>query len=150
MAIPTSYYPPVGFHFLVEFGLTGSAAAEVAFQEVSGLSRELTVETIAGGGENRFSHKLPTRASYPNLVLKRGLLLDSALRAWCDAAMQDLAIEPVDAWVKVLNAEHQPLQTYALTNVWPVKWSLSDLDAMDGKLLIETLELAYSQFKIVA
>ncbi len=143
-----SYYPPVAFHFSVAFALPGSAAAELAFQEVSGLSRELGVETIAEGGENRFAHKLPTRTTYPNLVLKRGLLLDSALRAWVDAAVEDFDIRPVDAWVTVLNAEHEPLQTYALTNVWPLKWSLSTLNAMTGEILVETLELAYSKFKI--
>ena len=33
-----------------------------------------------GGGELRFVHKLPVRARFPDLVLKRGLLVDSVVR----------------------------------------------------------------------
>ena len=36
-----SYYPPVGFHFLVEFGLTGIKENDSRFREVSGFSLEL-------------------------------------------------------------------------------------------------------------
>lgn len=88
------------------------------------------------------------RASYPDLVLKRGLLVDSAVRKWCENAILDLDIQPATVWVKILNSEHQPLQTYAFFRAWPKKWTISDLNAENSSLIIESLELSYQYFKI--
>lgn len=71
-----AYYPPVGFHFLVEFEGLGTESKDHQFQSVSGLSVDIETEEIAEGGENRFKHKFPVKTKYPNLVLKRGLLID--------------------------------------------------------------------------
>ena len=48
---------------------------DVRFTEVGGLSLEVTTEEVAEGGENRFIQKYPGRVKYPELVLKRGLLM---------------------------------------------------------------------------
>ena len=45
---------------------------------MSGLSVEYDVEEFKEGGENRFTHKLPVRTKYADLVLKRGMLTGSA------------------------------------------------------------------------
>ncbi len=140
--------PPVGFHFKVEFALGGVTDSDVRFQEVSGISRELEVEPYKEGGENRFVHKFPVRANYPDLVLKRGLMMDTALRKWCHKAINDLDIEPVTVYVKLLNDAHEPLQTYVFHKAWPRKWSVSDLNAETSALVVESLELSYQYFKI--
>ena len=45
------YYPPVGFHFKVEFmDVPNLAQRDTYFQDVSGLSRELGTETVNSGG----------------------------------------------------------------------------------------------------
>ncbi|HEX6181118.1 MAG TPA: phage tail protein, partial [Chitinophagaceae bacterium] len=67
-----SYYPLVGFHFKVEFSGVGNSDNDTRFQEVSGLTAEIGTEELQVGGENRFSYRLPTRARFGNLVLKRG------------------------------------------------------------------------------
>ncbi|HVU55783.1 MAG TPA: phage tail protein [Puia sp.] len=150
-----TYYPPVCFHFKVEFGfkqeLHGVAPMEndVMFQSVSGLSSELQTESIKEGGENRFEHELPVRTKYPNLVLKRGLIKDSSLITWCLNTFQHLAIRPVDIEVKLLNEKHEPLLTWAVKQAWPKKWNVDDLSAMDSKVLIESLELRYQFFTIL-
>ena len=143
-----SYYPPVGFHFRVEFvGLVASDSNDARFQEVSGLSSELGVEEITEGGENRFSHRLPSRAKYGNLVLKRGLLVDSQLIDWCKKAIENFDFSPATVNVTLLNEEHQPLSdTFSFVKAWPVKWSVSDFRAQDNSVTIETLELAYNYF----
>jgi phage tail-like protein len=142
------YYPPVAFHFQVEFDLPGAGGNDIRFRDVAGLSMELDQETYNEGGENRFSHKLPGRGRYPDLVLKRGLLTDSVVRKWCQAAIQDLDIQTTTVWVSILNDAHQPLQTYTLINAWPKKWSVSDLNAESSALVIESLELAYQYFTL--
>lgn len=144
------YYPPVGFHFRVEFqGIPGVQNLDGLFQEVTGLSRELESEPIKSGGENRFTYKLPTRAQYPNLVLKRGLLIDSGLITWVNDAIYNLDIKPATVLVTLLNEKHEPLQTYQCVNAWPQKWSVADFNAQESRILIETMELFYQYFTII-
>lgn len=142
-------YPPVGFHFKVEFDLSGINENDFRFQEVSGISTELETTTIKEGGENRFLHHLPVRAKYNDLVLKRGLLNDSTLLDWCKDAIENLSISPTNVWVTLLNEQQEPLQTYSFINAWPKKWSISDFNAQESRLVVETLELAYQYFKII-
>jgi phage tail-like protein len=146
----TTYYPPVGFHFRVEFqGIPGVQNLDGLFQEVSGLSRELETEAIKSGGENRFTYKVPTRAQYQNLVLKRGLLVDSGLINWVNDAIYNLDIKPATVLVTLLNEKHEPLQTYQCVNAWPQKWSIADFNAQESRILVETMELFYQYFTII-
>ncbi len=144
-------YPPVGFHFRVEFqGLPGNLPVQdAAFQEVTGLSRELETEQVKSGGENRFTFKLPTRGQYPNLVLKRGLFTDSGILPWVNAAILDLDITPVNVLVTLLNEQHEPLQTYQCVNAWPQKWSIADFNAQESRIVVESMELVYQYFTII-
>ncbi len=141
------YYPPVGFHFKVEFSLSGAKDGDVRFQEVSGLTAELGVEEVAEGGENRFAHRLPTRAKYSNLVLKRGLMTDSALIDWCKSAISGFTFKPTTVNVTLLNENHKPVGgAFSFVRAWPVKWSVSDFKAQENGIVVETLELAYNYF----
>ncbi len=139
------YYPPLGFHFKVEFA---NIQGEFQFQSVSGLTVTLETEEIAEGGENRFKHKLPVKTSFPNLILKRGLLVDSALIKWCREAVEDFNITPTDIIISLLNEEHEPLITWNVVHAYPVKWAMTDFNAEESKMVVETIELAYNYFKI--
>ena len=143
------YHPPVGFHFSVEFLNIGSSQYDHQFQSVSGLSVELETEEIVEGGENRFKHKVPVRTNYPNLVLSRGVLVDSEVIKWVRLALENLVIQPTDLMVKLLDESHQPLQSWSIVHAYPVIWTLGDLNAEDNGLAIETLELTYNYFKII-
>lgn len=145
------YYPPVGFHFRVEFNLDGLKDGDVRFQEVSGLSAELGVEEVTEGGENRFAHRLPARAKYSNLTLKRGLLTESRLIDWCKNAIENFDFEPTTVNVTLLNENHEPLaDTLSFIRAWPVKWTVSDFKAQDNGLVVETLELTYNYFSRIS
>ena len=140
-------YPPVGFHFRVEFGLDGLGDLDSRFQEVGGLSAELGTEELQEGGENRFVHRLPTLPKYGNLVLKRGLLTDSGLIQWCRDAIENFSFAPTTVNVTLLNERHEPLGfTYSFVRAWPVKWTVSDFKAQENALVVETLELSYNYF----
>jgi len=143
-----NYYPPVGFHFLVEvLGFSGNSN-DVRFTEVSGLSVDLETEEVVEGGENRFVQKYPTRAKYPELVLKRGLLVDSELLGWIRSCIENLVIQPKNVDIKLLNDEHQPLFTWHLVNAYPTKWSQGDLNAVNNAVSIETMQLFYQYFTV--
>ncbi len=143
-----NYYPPTGFHFKVEVLGLPSNDGDVRFTEVSGLSVEMGTEEVAEGGENRFLQKYPTRAKYPDLVLKRGLLLNSEVVKWIRKCIEDLAIEPRNIDIKLLNEEHQPLLTWHVVNAYPVKWAVSDLSATNNTVVIESIQLFYQYFRI--
>src|SRR5215213_2667267 len=116
-----SYYPPTGFHFKVEVqGLSNDG--DVRFTEVGGLSVEMGTEEVAEGGENRFVQKYPTRAKYPELVLKRGLLKNSEVTNWIRQCIEDYQIEPKTVVVTLLDEAHQPLMVWNLVNAYPTKW----------------------------
>lgn len=144
-----NYYPPVGFHFRVVFSGIGDGDVDSRFQSVSGLSTEMETESVKEGGENRYEHVLPVRSKFPLLVLKRGLVKKSALLTqWCNDAFQSLIIKPVDISISLLNEAHEPLMTWNVKHAWPKKWSLSELNAEQNALAIETFELQYHFFTI--
>lgn len=144
-----NYYPPVGFHFLVEFEGLGSQAKDHQFQSVSGLSVDIETEEIAEGGENRFKHKLPVKTKYPNLTLKRGMLIDSKVIDWCREAIENFSFKPVNLTIKLLNQEHQPLISWNVVHAYPVKWSVEDFNAEESKLVVENFELTYNYFTLI-
>ena len=141
-----TYYPPVGFHFSVRFGISGEDS-DTRFQSVSGLNVEYETETVNEGGENRFVHELPVRTKYSDLVLKRGMLIDSEVVKWCVDAFENRSFTPTDLQVMLLNEEHEPLQTWNIIGAWPKRWSVSDFNAEENSLVIETLELSYRYYK---
>lgn len=153
-------YPSVGFHFIVRFegiGMSQSigpisvstADIDTRWTEVSGLVAELATEELIEGGENRFVHKLPQRAKYPNLVLKRGYFasLPSPLMTWANDAIANFDIKPCQVQVFLLNDMHMPAQIWSFKNAYPVKISMGDFKATDNSFLVESLELTYQFFK---
>ena len=140
------YQIPVGFHFMVAFGL-GEQSDDHLFQEVTGLSAEISLEEYQEGGLNEYVHRMPSGAKYGNLVLRRGMFNNSRVAGWCRKAIEDFHFEPTTVTVTLLNEAHAPLASWTFQRAYPVKWSVSDLKAQDNALVIESLELAYSHFR---
>ncbi|MCI5148578.1 MAG: phage tail protein [Candidatus Electrothrix sp. MAN1_4] len=147
----TEYYPPWGFYYKVVFDI---GKEEVRFQNVSGLSVEYDMEKYKEGGENRFVHKLPVRTKYADLVLKRGMLTDSQVIRWFLNAFRDREFKPTNISVMLLNEQAnkqekpEPLRTWNVVNAVPKKWLVSDFNATENSVVIETLELTYNYFTI--
>ena len=143
-----SQYPPVGFSFWVSFGISDNPV-DMAFQDVAGIGMELQTEDVVEGGENMFTQKLPTRANYTPLVLKRGLAVKSPVTDWIRDAIENLSIQPLTVIVALLNENKEPLIAYRFINAYPLKWSISNFNAETSSVVIETLELYYQYFKII-
>ncbi len=140
------YYPPPGFHFKVEFLDIQASENDILFQNVSGLEVSLETESIKEGGENRFEHTVPTRSKYNNLVLKRGVLIDSGVILWCREAIESFKFKPTTVLVHLLNDNHNILIEWKLLHAWPKKWSVAELNAEQSSVLVETIELNYNYF----
>jgi phage tail-like protein len=140
-------YPPVSFHFKVQFQGVGNGDPDVRFQEVGGLTAEIGTEELPVGGENRFTYRLPAAPKYGNLVLKRGMLTDSGLIDWFRQAVENFSFKPADVQVFLLDEEHQAITTWVFIQAYPVKWVISDLRALENALAVETIELSYQYYR---
>lgn len=142
-------YPPTGFFFKVS--IADFPEAEADFQEISGLNMTLETVALKEGGQNRFVHQLPLRTTSEKLVLKRGLKVSSSLLTWCRQAIEEFSFSPKDIFVFLLDpglpdAITNPLVTWHITHAYPVKWSISSLNAMNSEIVIETIEIQYQYF----
>jgi len=142
-------YPPTGYHFLVSFDGLIPSPNDFRFQSVSGLSAEMEYEELKEGGVNQYSHQLPVRAKYPELVLKRGMFMGSQIVRWIDDALQNFTFKPLDMRITLLNEQHAPLQVWNVVHVLPKKIETSSFDAEKSELVIETITLSYNYFKTV-
>ena len=140
-------YPFTGFHFLVVFEIFPQVPNDFRFQEVTGLSASVNVDTYNEGGENRFVHRLPGRTTYTDLTLKRGMGLISGVTAWCIDAIENFNYHPTNILVSLLNEDHLPVSSWYVANAYPIKYEISGLNAENGQILIESMTLRYEYYK---
>ena len=138
---------PVSFYFSLSFN-----GEDTAFQEVSGFSKELGIEEVTSGGENRFKYRLPIPTGSQNLVLKRALNVEgSELIDWClnsiDGSLS-LASAPRNVMLSLLDADGNVCVMWTFNNAYPVKYSISEFKSQENGLVIESIELAYTYFEI--
>jgi phage tail-like protein len=140
----TELFP--GFHFRVEFLGQGFPENDSRFQSVGGLEVSVDTESVREGGENRFEYALPVKTSYATLSLKRGVVRDSGVIDWLKETMESLQVKPLDVLVSLLDQDHQALMSWNVKHAWPRKWSVSELNAMNNELVVESLDLQYLYF----
>lgn len=137
----------VGFYFALSF-----QGEDAAFKEVSGLSKELGVEEVRNGGENRFKYRLPTVTSSKNLVLKRAIVsTGSQLIDWCSDTIDGGLANPIKTElvsVNLLNNKGVVLMKWNFHDAYPVQYAVSDLKSQESEILIESIELAYTYFDL--
>lgn len=138
--------PPVSFYFRVV--LQGSPKIpDTDFMEVSGLYTEMEVEEVQEGGANGSVLHLPKRVKHGNLILKRALEpLDNALETWVKETMEggfNKKITPRNLSIFLMDANGKALTCWWCTRAFPIKWSVTNFNAQENKLAIETLELCY-------
>lgn len=156
--------PPVGYYFIANFIFRAldqqeasqeanrpvdvqNRSVDIRFQRISGFRVNMSPQTYEEGGQNIFIHRLPGRYQYENLVLERGLVLDSELSREFAEAMTTFRFRPCTVLVSALDQKDDPVVTWAFFDAYPVSWSSSDLDASANSIVIETLELAYTRFQ---
>ncbi|WP_299683510.1 phage tail protein [uncultured Dokdonia sp.] len=138
---------PVGFYFSIALDGTEQGV----FQEVSGISNEMNVEEVLGGGENRFKYKLPTTISNKNLLFKRGMFSsESPLLKWCKDTLEgglSQSIQTKNTTIELMNQNGEVFMSWEFVNAYPVKYLISDLKSQENKVLVEMLEFAYAYFQ---
>jgi phage tail-like protein len=149
--LPIVGAPPLGFRFGVLFFALGRAPnpIDTLFQKVSGLGASVSTSLLDEGGLNQYSHRLPKKFEYENLVLERGLVVGSPLVLEFNAAMSLFKFKPSNVLVTLLDHTRIPIAGWLCMTAYPVKWSVSDLDATSNTVVIEHMELAYQRLQTI-
>ena len=97
----------LGFRFGVFFFAGGVIPnpLDIRFQKVSGLAAEVKTTPLGEGGQNLYSHSLPEKIDYKNLVLERGMVVGSPLNLEFNAVMSLFKFHPSNVLVTMFNAE---------------------------------------------
>ena len=144
----TGFYPTVNFCFQAYFYLPDGKRTDVGWQSVSGLDATIETENINEGGVNHYTHMVPVRKKYGPLVLKRGVLGpdQSTLIQFIKSCFDGETIDPLPTvLIILLDENNNPLLNWTASNAWPLSWKVGELNAMQGEVLIETLELSVNQ-----
>lgn len=128
------------------FVLAIDGLMSVNFAKCAGLAGEVSVEEYQEGGENRFAHRFPSRASFPNLVLSQGAGPVRELWDWFAEFHLTGLVEPRDGSVILMSAVEGaivPARVWAFTRGWPAKLTGPDLDAQASAAAIDVIEIAH-------
>ena len=129
--------PYHGFRYLVEFDGIQSGG----FSRVKGLARETRHESYREGGVNDYEHKLATLTAYGTLVLERGLV-DTSLWDWHDDVVGG-TVQRKKISVILQDDTGAEVWRWHADAAFPVKWSVTDLDAGASQVVVESVEFAH-------
>jgi phage tail-like protein len=141
----TVVYPFTAFNFSVEIIKVGEAErlCSAAFAECDGLEVTMDVKTIREGGNNGRQIRLTGAYNYGQVTLKRGMTANFDLWDWVTAIGRDPKLR-ADAEVVLLAADRRTVRaSFVLSRCVPIKLKAPSLNAKDGTIAIEELQLAY-------
>jgi phage tail-like protein len=142
--------PFTAFNFSVEINRAGASGELVsaAFSECDGLEMTMEVKTIREGGNNGRQIRLTGAFNFGQLTLKRGMTGNFDLWDWVSATLRDPSLR-ADAEVVLLDGDRQTKRaSFQLTRCLPVKIKAPPLNAKDGMIAIEELQLAYESLTL--
>jgi phage tail-like protein len=148
----TVLYPITAFNFGVEIKVAGGSSplCNAAFSECDGLEMTMDVKTIREGGNNGQQIRLTGPNAYGTVTLKRGMTDSLDLWDWV-AGLLAQGGEGVRAEVDVLvmSADGKSVRAhFVLHRCVPVKWKAPALNARDGMVAIEELQIAYEWLSV--
>jgi phage tail-like protein len=143
--MPETSQPLVAFNFAVEIAVPGvtDEICHAAFAECDGLEVTMEVKTLREGGANDRQVRLTGPLSYGQLTLKRGMTDAFHLWTWIAQVSRQPSLR-ADAQVVVLAADGATERArFILSRCVPVKVKAPALNAKDGAIAVEELQLAY-------
>lgn len=123
------------------------------FREIHGLQVTVAVEEFREGGQNGFSHRVPGRMTWPNVVFRRGVTQGNALFEWLNkssgegfAANSDKLTRSTGA-ITAIDHVGTRLRAWELIDVFPVRWKGPDFSVESRDPLEEELEITHHGFR---
>lgn len=120
--------------------------AIATFSECSPVTMEVETMDYVEGGQNGFVHKLPVRAKYGNITLKRGIDMTTDLYEWAKEVKTGAPPKRRNVTITVYGVEtDQVMRKYHLKGAYPVRWSGAEMRAESNAAAVETLEFAFQE-----
>ena len=144
--------PFPAFNFKVRLQLDGESQpiCEGAFSEVTGLEATLDAETIREGGNNSRQIHLTGAVSYGQLTLKRGVTDNFDLWRWFRETQINRE-RRASGEIVMLSADRETETVrFALTGCLPLKIKAPGLNAQNGIVAIEEVQIAYETLDVQA
>jgi phage tail-like protein len=148
------------FRFQVKLRRTGgdgTALADGAFQECSGLEVEMDVKEHQEGGSNDAVVRQVGRAKYTSLVLKRGMFyggpggVNRDLWNWIQGVVSgERPVRRYDGIVEVMSVGDEVVATWSFDRGLPARIRGPELNAKTGDVAIEELHIAHEGLRLVA
>jgi len=145
-------YPFVAFNFGVEITFPGVASplCGASFAECDGLELTMEVKTIREGGNNGRQIRLSGPLAFGQLVLKRGMTRDTDLWDWFQDSFNDPSLRAHTEVVMFAGdaGTFTPTKRFILEGCVPVKLKAPALNAKDGMIAIEEMQIAYESLTL--
>jgi len=129
--------PYHGFRYVVEV----ESLTVGGFSRVKGLARETKTDSYREGGLNDFEHKLATNTTFGNLILERGLIA-TELWDWHEQVVNG-SVKRRKITIVLRDEKQAEVWRWHVDGAFPVKWSVSDLDAASSQVAVESVEFAH-------
>lgn len=153
--------PFTTFNFHVSFTLPDKEKefCEAEFSECSGLEMNMEVKTIKEGGNNAEQIHLVGPLTYGQLTLKRGMTSNFDMWDWFES-MQSNRLLRVDGEIQMLSSKKlssDPVPpgkknkdvVFKVSSCMPVKIVAPSLNAKDGEIAIEEMQIVYERLQRV-
>lgn len=138
--------PFTTFNFLVEIEVDGVSdmVCSAMFSDVDGLEMNLEPKTIKEGGRNTGPVHMAGQVGYGQLTLKRGMTSTFDLWSWFDAvtAPGGGGLRG-SANITLLGSDGTGQVQFQLSGCLPVKLRAPTLNAKDGLIAIEEMQVVY-------
>lgn len=141
-----SVWPLPKFNFVVDLG---TELKNVAFQEVSGMDKEVQVIEYRKSNSPLFSvQKMPGIVKYGNITMKRGVFVnDNNFWKWMDEIKMN-TIKRRTVLIKLLDEDGNTTMQWQLNQAWPTKITGTDLKSDGNEVAVDTLEIAHEQLVV--
>jgi phage tail-like protein len=150
MAAPAAIYPFTTFNFAVAITRDGDSKSlcNAAFSECDGLDMTMEVKTIREGGNNTQQLRLVGPVAYGQLTLKRGMTAGFHLWTWFTDTLANPALRASAQVVLLAPDGSTERARFQLSRCVPVKIKAPALNAKDGTIAIEELQIAYEEMTL--
>jgi phage tail-like protein len=127
------------------FGIDTSPDA--GFSEVRGLEGTWQLQDYPPGGVNGGVLRFPTRITWTNITLMRGVGLSKDLWDWYSSYVKGTG-KRRDGLIMLLNDRREHVMVWKFKRGLPVKWTGPTLTGRGNEVAIESLEVAHEGLEV--
>lgn len=150
--------PYFGFNFSISMSDSTSALSVAfsisgvppvgSFSECSGLETTLEIEDFKEGGNNGYVRKFPTRVSWQNIRLRRGIALNDELWNWHFDFVEGHG-KRRDGVITLMDERQNAVKAWRFKRAFPVVYRGPTMNAMQSQVAIEELEIGHEGLKLL-